>query len=197
MRNRLCASAAWRGRPAFTAATGLVLAALSGGCSTTDPAASGARWRASHPHTDDSIVRGVNWPGTTVRRVESDAHGFRTVLKFSGDDSDMGAIAEVVSADTDPCATLPYLITDTGTVHPDPSTYGDTASRRPVCTLLGDNAWKLEFEPATAGDFYGYAERRDGVLVILSTSDDWTNPNFKAIAASLHPLSEEQLGSML
>jgi hypothetical protein len=175
------------------AALGLTLAVLS--ACATDPATSGAVWRRSHPGTGRSLVRTVDWPGATVRRIEADAHGFRTVLRFSGDDSDMGAFVQVEPADADPCKAVPYFITDTGAHHPDPSTYGHTAFTDRGCTPMGTDVW--DFGDDRDGDYVSYAERRDGVLLILTTCDTWTHPPLMTIAASLHPLTDRQLGSLL
>jgi hypothetical protein len=176
-------------------AVSLALATL--GACATDPATSGADWRHSHPSVDSSLIRAVNWPGTKTSRIEGDAHGFRAVLKFPGDDSDMGAVVQVLPAKDDPCKEMPYLISDTGIYHPDPKTYGDTAFVLPACTPAGKNAWELVSHPHDGDPWTGYAERRDGILLILSNYDDWTNPHFRTIAATLHQLDDKQLGSML
>lgn len=191
-------SGARAGRPAATGICLVTLVALGtlSGCSR-GPTRAGADWRRSHPGVGRSLVRTVNWPGTTVDRVEGDAHGFRAVLKFAGDDSDMGALAQVEVADADPCQGFPYLVSDTGAYSPDPSTYGDTAFDTALCTPAGANAWNLVDRPHDGDPWYGYAERRDGVLLILSTYDDWTDPDFKAIAGTLHRLDDERLGSLL
>jgi hypothetical protein len=97
-------------RTLAAAVGGLVLAASGACASPADPGSSGADWLRSHPAVDRSLVRAVNWPGTRVSRFEADAHGFRTVLKFPGDDSDMGAIAQVAPGTADPCKAMPYLI---------------------------------------------------------------------------------------
>jgi hypothetical protein len=132
-----------------------------------------------------------------VRRIEADAHGFRTVLNFSGDDSDMGAFVQVESADANPCEAAPYFITDTGDFHPDPRTYGETAFTNTACTPAGKNAWTLTNVLSVADGYISYAERTDGIVLILTTDDTWTDPNFKAIAATLHSLDDQQLGSLL
>ncbi|WUH91012.1 hypothetical protein OG900_13480 [Streptomyces sp. NBC_00433] len=178
------------------AATGLAVLVLNA-CAGSDPGASAADWRRSHVAVDRSLLRTVNWPGTKVSRVEGDAHGFRTVLKFPGDDSDMGAIALVVPAGTSPCAAVPYLISDTGGYHPDPSTYGGTDFAPATCTPAGTGAWRFVSHPHEGDPWTGYAERRDGVMLVLTTYDDWTDPDFKAIAATMHPLDDQQLGAML
>ncbi len=177
------------------AALGLTLAALS--ACASDPDTSGARWRRSHPGTGRSLIRTVAWPGTTVRRIEADAHGFRTVLRFSGDDSDMGAFVQVEPADADPCKAVPYFISDLPPYHPDPKTYGHTAFTDRACKPAGRNAWDLSDYEHNGSGYASYAERRDGVLLILTTTDTWTDPDFTTIAATLHPLNDRQLGSLL
>jgi hypothetical protein len=196
MQKRPTPLAMTRSRCAGAAAIGLALATL-GACANADPNTSGAGWRRSHAGVERSLIQAVNWPGTRVSRVEADAHGFRTVLKFPGDDSDMGAIVQVALASAGPCKAVPYLVTDSGTYHPDPSTYGDTAFAEAECTPIGKNAWKLTVNMDKIDGYASYAERRNGVLLILTTYDTWTHPNFKAIAATLHPLDDHQLGSLL
>jgi hypothetical protein len=78
-------------------------------------------WRRSHPGVDHSLIRTVNWPGITASRVEADAHGFRTVLKFPGDDSDMGTVVQVAPASAGPRKMVPYLVTDRVATTPRPA----------------------------------------------------------------------------
>jgi hypothetical protein len=109
----------------------------------------------------------------------------------------MGAIVQVEAAKDDPCKAMPYLVTDTGAYHPAPETMGDSAFAGPTCTPAGANAWRLESRPHDGDPWLGYAERRDGVLLVLSNSDDWTHPNFQAIAATLGHLDDEHLGALI
>ncbi|MDD1062425.1 hypothetical protein NMG29_30090 [Streptomyces cocklensis] len=196
MRKKTTPFATRGSRFAALTATGLAALVLNA-CAGGDPSASAADWRRSHDDVDRALMRTVNWPGTRVSRVEGDAHGFRTVLKFPGDDSDMGAIALVEPAGTNPCAAVPYLVADTGGYQPDPSTYGATDFASASCTPVGTGAWQLVSYPHQGDPWTGYAERRDGVMLILTTYDDWTDPDFKAIAATMHALDDRQLGSLL
>ncbi|MFI0718110.1 hypothetical protein [Streptomyces sp. NPDC021224] len=177
-------------------AAGLTVLALNA-CGGGDPGVAAADWRHSHSDVDRTLLRAVNWPGTRVSRVEGDVHGFRIVMKFPGDDTDMGAIALVAPGGTDPCAAVPFLIADTGGYRPDPDTYGATDFSPGSCTPVGTGAWKLVSHPNQGDPWTGYAERRDGIMVILTTYDDWTDPDFETIAATLHFLDDRQLGTML
>lgn len=185
-----------RGSRGAAIAAGLLAFALNA-CGQGDPAATAAGWRHSHSDVDRSLLRTADWPGTTVSRVEGDAHGFRTVMKFPGDDSDMGAIALVEPAGTDPCAAVRFLTADTGAYHPDPRAYGVTGFAPASCTPVSAGTWRLVSHPHQGDAWTGYAERRDGVMVILTTYDEWTDPDFGTIATTLHLLDDRRLGALL
>ncbi|WP_037601920.1 hypothetical protein [Streptacidiphilus rugosus] len=174
------------------AGAGAAVACLATACSAD--ARSAADWRAAHPELPSTLVRGVSWPGAHPERIEARGSGFRTVLKFGDDDdADQGAIVWVAPAATDPCRVMPTFVTD-GATPADPRLLGSTTDTAVSCTPAGRDAWTLH---ATGSDRSGYAVRRDGVLLVLTTTDDWTDPDYPSIARTLHPLDDRELSALL
>ncbi|WP_037608447.1 hypothetical protein [Streptacidiphilus rugosus] len=150
----------------------------------------GTLWRGQHPGVDRRLLQTVDWPGGHQESFDLGRHMLRTDVFFA--DSTIDGFADglvtVAPAATQPCGPLAVIsdgdmdgsADDTGSIVTIPVTQ---------CRQTGPGSWEL----STDAGWRGLAERRDGVLLILSADSARADDDLAAVARTLRPLGDQGL----